>query len=57
VVITPEFSNELSQYDGSPGGMPAIVSVCSKHAGFVLRFLNRTDCYVWLCQKNLWPVA
>ena len=26
----------------------------SKHAGYVLRLLNHTDCYVWLYQKNLW---
>jgi len=28
-------------------------SIYSKPAGCVLRMLNRTDCYVWLCQKNL----
>jgi len=25
-----------------------------KHTGCVLRFLNGTDCYVWLYEKNLW---
>ena len=30
------------------------VSIYSKHAGFDLRLLNRTDCYVWLYQKKLW---
>jgi len=34
--------------------MPTIVSIYSKHAGCVLRLLNRTDCYVWLYQKNFW---
>ena len=34
--------------------MPTIVSIYSQHAGCVLRLLNRTDCDVWLCQKNLW---
>ena len=34
--------------------MPSIVSIYSKHAGSVLRLLNRTDCDVWLYQKNLW---
>ena len=43
-----------SQYDGWPSRMPTIVSIHSKHAGCVLRLLNRTDCYVWLYQKILW---
>ena len=34
--------------------MPTIVSIYSQHAGCVLRLLNRSDCYVWLYQKNLW---
>jgi len=34
--------------------MRTIVSTYSKHAGCVLRLLNRTDFYVWLYQKNLW---
>ena len=34
--------------------MPTIVSIYSKHDGCFLRWLNRTDCYVWLYQKNLW---
>jgi len=34
--------------------MPTILSIYSKHTGCVLRLLNRTDCYVWLYQKNLW---
>jgi len=34
--------------------MPAVVPIYSKHAGCVLRLLNRTDYYVWLYQKNLW---
>ena len=34
--------------------MPTIVSIYSKHAGCILRLLNRTDCDVWLYQKNLW---
>jgi len=36
--------------------MPTIVSIYSKskHAGCVLRLLNRTNCYVWLYQKNFW---
>ena len=34
--------------------MPSIVSIYSQHAGCVLRLLNRTDCDVWLYQKNLW---
>jgi len=31
-----------------------LTNVYSKHAGCVLRLLNRTDCYVWLYQKNFW---
>jgi len=34
--------------------MLTIVSIYSKYAGCVLRLLNRTDCHVWLYQKNLW---
>jgi len=34
--------------------MPTMVSTYSKHAGCVLRLLNRTDCYVRLHQKRLW---
>ena len=34
--------------------MPSIVSIYLMHAGCVLHLLNRTDCYVWLYQKNLW---
>jgi len=40
-----------SQYDGWSNRMPTIVSICSKHAGCVLRWLNLTDCYVWLFQN------
>jgi len=43
-----------SQYDGWSSRMPTIVSIYSKHAGCVLRLLSRSDCYVWLYQKNLW---
>jgi len=31
--------------------MPTIVSIYSKHAGCVLRLLNRTDCYVTLSKE------
>jgi len=34
--------------------MPNIVLIYSKHAGCVLRLLNRTDCDMWLYQKILW---
>jgi len=30
-------------------GMPTIAPIYSKHAGWVLRLLNRTDCYVQWC--------
>jgi len=43
-----------SQYDGWSSRMPTIGSIYSKHAGCVMRLLNRTDCYVWFYQKNLW---
>jgi len=43
-----------SQYDGWSSRMPTIASIYSKHAGCVLRLLNRTDCCVRLHQKNLW---
>ena len=35
-----------SQYDCWSSRMPTISSIYSKHAGCVLRLLNRTDCYV-----------
>jgi len=44
-----------SQYAGWSSRMSTIGSILySKHAGCVLRLLNRIDCYVWLYQKNLW---
>ena len=43
-----------SQCDGWSSRIPTIVSIYSKPAGCVLRLLNRTDCDVWLYQKNLW---
>jgi len=41
-----------SQYDGWSSRMPSIVLIYSKHTGCVPHLLNRTDCYVWLYQKN-----
>ena len=43
-----------SQYDPWSSRMPTIVSTYSKHIGCVLCLLNRTDCYVWIRQKNMW---
>jgi len=56
VVITTCLSTSFheSQYNGWSSRMPTIVSIYSKHAGFVVRLLNRTICYVWLYQKSLW---
>jgi len=56
VVITPSLPTSFhkSQCDGWSSCMPTIVSIYSKHAGCVLRLLNRIDCYVWLYQKKLW---
>ena len=57
-MITAESSNEFpwikSQYGGWSCRMPIVASICTKHAGCILCLLNRTDCYVWLYQKNLW---
>jgi len=47
-------SFHVFQYDGWSNSMPSIVAIYSKHAGCVLHLLNRTDCYVWLYQKNVW---
>ena len=51
-MITPGLPTSFheSQYDGWSSCMPTIVSICLKHAGCVLRLLNRTDCYMWLYQ-------
>jgi len=43
-----------SQYECWSSRMPTIGSIHSKHADCVLRWLNRTNCFVWLYQKDLW---
>jgi len=55
-VITPSLPTSFheSRYDRRSGRMPTIVSTYSKHAGCVLRLLNRADCDAWLYQKKLW---
>jgi len=49
---SPRTSFHESQYDGWSSRMPNIVSIYSKHAGCVLRLLNRTDCYVYSIKRT-----
>ena len=55
-MVTPESSNEfpwISIWQLVKPHANYCVDIL-KHADCVLRLLNRTDCYVWLYQKNFW---
>ena len=56
MLITPESSNQFPWISIWRLVKPhaSYLSIYSQHAGCVLRLLNRTDCDVWLYQKNLW---